>query len=87
MFDRLKKIPQQVGNLQKAREMQKELSQEMIEVSHKGVILRLSADFSVQRIEIDGKNDDRVKEAFNRGVKEIMKSLMKKRDRLSGLGL
>lgn len=81
MFDRLKKL----NEFRKAKD---ELSKEVIEVEHRGVTIRIAADFYLREVKIDGESNDRVKDAFNRASKEIQKIASEKmKGRLGELGL
>lgn len=85
LFDRFKKLYQL---RKKSGEIQKELAAEVLEVSHRGVTLRLRADFHIQDLRVDGKSDERIKGAVNRALKEVQKLAAKKmRPKLSELGL
>lgn len=71
MFDRFKKI----NELRKAKD---ELAKELVEVEHRGIIVRMSADFEVHEIKVDNERNDRLKDAFNRALKEVQKLAAKK---------
>lgn len=59
-----------------------------VAVNHRGVEVTMRGDQRVEAVVIDGEEDPRVKEAFNRAVKESQKKVAKKlRGQLSELGL
>lgn len=81
MFDRIK----QLNELRKAKD---ELAKEVIEVEHRGITVRLAADFSLREIKVDGEVNDRIKEAINRALKEVQKIAAKEmKGKMGSLGI
>lgn len=81
MFDRLK----QLNELRKAKD---ELAREVIEVEHRGITVRMAADFSLRDIKIDGQANDRIKEAMNRALREVQKIAAKEmKGKMGSLGI
>lgn len=66
--------------------MQKALAQEFVTVEKNGVRVRMSGDQKVQKIEIEGEENDRVAEAINEAIKESQKVAAKKIQEIGGLG-
>lgn len=85
MFDKAKKLYQ----LKKeAGALQKTLSEDVLEVSHKGVIVRIRGDMHIQLVKINNEDAPRVTEAVNKAVKETQKLMAKKmRGKLADFGL
>ena len=85
MFDKAKKLYQ----LKKeAGALQKTLSEDVLEVSHKGVVIRIRGDMHIQSIKIDGQDSPKVSDAVNKAVKETQKLMAKKmRGKLADFGL
>lgn len=85
MFDKAKKLYQ----LKKeAGALQKTLSEDVLEVTHKGVVVRIRGDMHIQSVKINNEDTPRVTEAVNEAVKEAQKLMAKKmRGRLSDFGL
>lgn len=81
MFDRIK----QLNELRKAKD---ELSKEMLEVEHKGVTVKVSADLSIKEIKVGDRSEDKIKEAVNRALQEVQKIAAKKmKGKLGDFGL
>ena len=78
----------QIGEIKKMRDqamaIQKELQQEIVEVSKRGVYVKISADQKVWEIKSNGKSDDDIKEAINEAVKKSQEVAAKKLQSMSG---
>jgi nucleoid-associated protein EbfC len=78
----------QLGELKKMREqamqMQRELQQEIVEVSKKGVYVKISADQKIWEIKSNGKSDDDIKEAVNEAIKKSQEVAAKKMQSMMG---
>ncbi len=83
MFDKVK----QLNELRKqSKEIEHELQEDVFEVQHKGVILRIRGDLQLQNLVTSGKSDAIVLEAINKALKEAQKEAAKKmRGRLGNL--
>lgn len=85
IFDKLQKL-NQLRKTSKA--MQKELQDQVLEVTHKGVKVQVRGDFQLKILETNGKQDADILDAVNRALKEVQKQSAKKmRGRLGELGL
>lgn len=84
MFDKLK----QLGELKKMRDqamaIQKELSQEMIEVNKNGVLVVISGDQKIQSLETNDRSDNDIREAVNEAVKKAQEVAARKLSQMSG---
>ncbi|MDP3998632.1 MAG: YbaB/EbfC family nucleoid-associated protein [bacterium] len=78
----------QLGEIKKMRDqamaIQKELSQEMIEVSKNGVRVVISGDQKIQALETNGRSDNDIKEAVNEAVKKAQEVAARKLSQMSG---
>jgi DNA-binding protein YbaB len=74
-----------LGNFQqlmKAREIQKAMEKQVIEVEEEGVKIKLRGDFKVLSVEIDGDRDERLRKALEKALRE---ALMKSTKQLQGI--
>lgn len=85
MLDKVKELNE---FRKKAKQMENELSAEVIEVSYKGVIVKVSANVDIVEIISNDRNDSDITDAVNKAVKEAQKIAAKKmRGQLGDLGL
>lgn len=71
-----------------ADEMKREMENIVVEVEEKGVKIVMQGDQKVVSISVNGEEDPRLKDMFNKAVKESQKKVSKKmQGRLSDLGL
>lgn len=68
----------------KADEMKKVMEGISVEVEHKGIKIVMQGDQKVKRIEVGGEEDTRLRDAFNRAVKESQKKAAKKMQGFAG---
>lgn len=84
MFNPLK----QIGDLKKMRdqamEIQRQLSQELIEVENHGVNITISGDQKIQKLESNGRSDEDVKDAINEAIKKSQEVAARKLSQMSG---
>lgn len=64
--------------------IQKELSQEKVEVEENGVKVVISGDQKIETLEIDGKADWRVLQVINKAIKKSQEIAAKKLTQMSG---
>ncbi len=84
MFDKVKKLNELRKNYQT---LQKELDAEVLEVSHKGVTVRVNGNMEILSLQSNGKDDVTIVQAVNEASKKMKKSLEKKmRGRMGDLG-
>ncbi|MBU1017015.1 YbaB/EbfC family nucleoid-associated protein [Patescibacteria group bacterium] len=76
-------------NLKKqADEMKREMEKIVVEVEEKGVKIVMQGDQKVVSVMVDGEDSPKLKDVFNKAVKESQKKTAKKmQGRLSDLGL
>jgi nucleoid-associated protein EbfC len=78
----------QLGELKKMRDqamqIQKELEKEEITMEKHGVVVVISGDQKLRKIETNGKNDDDIKDAINEAIKESQKVAAKKLASMGG---
>ncbi len=85
MFDKLKQLNE---FRQKAQQMQNDLAKEIIEVSYKGVVIRVSANLELIEFTTTDATDNDIKDAVNRAIKEAQKiASQKMRGQMGDLGL
>lgn len=84
VFDKLK----QLGELKKMRDqaiaVQRQLAAETFELEEKGVRVVVSGDQKIQVLEIDGMQEERVKEVVNKALKKSQEMAAKKLQEMSG---
>jgi DNA-binding protein YbaB len=85
MFDKLK----QLNDLRKkSQEIEKDLSQEVIELTYHGIVVKISANLEIINLETAGKSDSEIMGAINKAIKEAQKiAAQKMRGQLGALGL
>jgi len=78
----------QLGELKKMRDqamaMQRELQSEIVEVSKRGVYVKISGDQKVLEIKSNDKSDDDIREAVNEAVKKSQEVAAKKLQSMTG---
>ncbi len=71
-----------------ADEMKREMEKITVEVEERGVKILMQGDQKVLSVILNGGEDNRLKDAFNKAVKESQRKVAKKmQGRLSDLGL
>ena len=71
-----------------ADEMKREMEKITVEVEERGVKILMQGDQKVLSVILNGEEDNRLKDAFNKAVKESQRKVAKKmQGRLSDLGL
>lgn len=85
MFDQVKKLNEMRKTYKK---LQEELEAEVIDVSHKGVEVRINGNMDIISLNSNGKDDQTIVTALNEASKQMKKGLEKKmRGRMGELGL
>jgi nucleoid-associated protein EbfC len=78
----------QLGELKKMRdqamEMQRELQAEIVEVSKRGVYVKISGDQKIIDLKTNDKSDDDIREAVNEAVKKSQEVAAKKMQSMMG---
>ncbi|MGH7204094.1 MAG: YbaB/EbfC family nucleoid-associated protein [Candidatus Levyibacteriota bacterium] len=78
----------QLGELKKMRDqamaMQRELQSEIVEVSKRGVYVKISGDQKIIEIKSNEKSDDDIREAVNEAVKKSQEVAAKKLQSMTG---
>ena len=78
----------QLGELKKMRDqamqMQRELQSEIVEVSKKGVYVKISGDQKIIELKSNDKSDDDIREAINEAVKKSQEVAAKKMQSMMG---
>lgn len=78
----------QIGEIKKMREqamaMQRQLQQEIVEVSKRGVYVKISGDQKIVEIKSNDKSDDDIKEAINEAIKKSQEVAAKKLSQMTG---
>lgn len=75
MFDKAKKL---YDLKRQADSVKKQMEEIFVEVEERGVVIKMRGDNRVETLTIDGAEDKRLKEAFNRALKETQKKVAKK---------
>lgn len=85
MFDKMKDL----YNLKKqADAMKKEMEQIFVEYEDKGVKIVVRGDNHIEKFEVNGEEDKRLKDVVNDALKEVQKKVAKKmKGQLSDLGI
>ena len=78
----------QLGELKKMRDqamaMQRELQSEIVEVSKRGVYVKISGDQKIIELKANSKSDDDIREAVNEAVKKSQEVAAKKMQGMMG---
>lgn len=78
----------QIGELKKMRDqamaIQRQLQAEIVEISKRGVYVKISGDQKIIEIKSNGKSDDDIKEAVNEAVKKSQEIAAKKLSSMTG---
>jgi len=78
----------QLGELKKMRDqamtMQRELQSEIVEVSKRGVYVKISGDQKLLELKSNGKSDEDIREAVNEAVKKSQEIAAKKMQSMMG---
>ncbi|MGH7246011.1 MAG: YbaB/EbfC family nucleoid-associated protein [Candidatus Levyibacteriota bacterium] len=78
----------QLGELKKMRDqamaIQKELQKEQVEVEKHGIKILISGDQKIISIEVNGRNDDDVKDAINEAIKKSQEVAARKLAQMGG---
>ncbi len=68
--------------------MKKGMEKIFVEYEDKGVKLLVRGDQHIEKVEINGEEDKRLKDVFNEALKEVQKKVAKKmKGQLSDLGI
>lgn len=85
MFGKIKKLYELK---KKADSMKKEMEAIHLTVEERGIQVKIRGDQHIEEVTVDGKRDDRLKDAVNRAVKESQKKVAKKmQGNLGDLGI
>src|SRR5579859_5252196 len=78
----------QIGEIKKMRDqamaIQRQLQQEIVEVSKRGVYIKISGDQKVLEIKSNDKSDDDIREAVNEAIKKSQEVAAKKLQSMTG---
>lgn len=78
----------QLGELKKMRDqamaIQKELQKEVLDIEKNGVLVVITGDQKIQKIESNGRSDDDIKDAVNEAVKKSQEVAAKKLQQMGG---
>jgi DNA-binding protein YbaB len=78
----------QLGDLKRMRDqamqMQRELQSEIVEVSKRGVYIKISGDQKIIELKSNDKSDDDIREAVNEAVKKSQEIAAKKLQSMTG---
>jgi len=84
MFDKFR----QLGELKKMRDqamqIQKALSQERVEVDEDGIKIVMTGDQKVESVEIDGQENDRLRDVLNKAIKRSQEIAARKLQEMGG---
>jgi len=84
MFDKLK----QLGELKKMRDqamsVQRQLAAESITLDESGVKITITGDQKIQMLEIDGMQEERIKDVINKALKKSQEIAAKKLQEMGG---
>lgn len=85
MFEHVK----QINELRKkAKDIESQLASEVLEITHKGVVITVSANQDVLTLDSHGASDDVILSAVNESLKESKKAMAKRmRGQIGDLGL
>jgi DNA-binding protein YbaB len=84
VFDKLKQLAELKKIRDQAMNLQRQLAAETFTLEEKGVRVVLSGDQKIQLLEIDGVQEERIKEILNKALKKSQEMAAKKLQSLSG---
>lgn len=88
MFEQFGKAKELFKLKKQADVMKKQMEQITVEVEERGVKIVMQGDQKIREIWVDGADEPRLREAFNKAVKESQKKVAKKmQGQLGDLGL
>ncbi len=78
----------QIGEIKKMRDqamaIQKELQKEILDIEKNGVLVVISGDQKIQKIESNGRSDEDIRDAVNEAVKKSQEVAAKKLQQMGG---
>lgn len=84
MFDKLKQLAELKKMRDQAMALQRQLAAETFEMEEKGVRVTISGDQKIQALEIDGVQEERIKETLNKALKKSQEMAAKKMQSMGG---
>jgi len=84
MFDKLKQLAELKRMRDQAMTLQRQLAAETYSLEEKGVKVTVSGDQKIQTLEIDGVQEERIKEVLNKALKKAQEMAAKKMQEMSG---
>lgn len=79
---------QQIADLKKMRDqalaIQRQLQQEITKIEKHGVVVEISGDQKIQKLETNGKNDNDIQDAINEAIKKSQEQAAKKLAQMGG---
>ncbi len=84
MFDKLKQLAELKKIRDQAMNLQRQLAAETFTLEEKGVRVVLSGDQKIQVLEVDGVQEERIKETLNKALKKSQEMAAKKLQQMGG---
>jgi len=74
----------QLSKLMKLRSQKKKIAQQRIRLEEDGVVVVISGDFKIKKLIVDGREDKRLLDALNKGMRKAQKAVAKENEALLG---
>lgn len=74
----------QMAKLMKLRGQQKKIARQEIHFEEDGVEMVISGDFKIKKLVVDGREEKRLLESINKGMRKAQKAIAKKNKALLG---
>jgi len=84
VFDKLKQLAELKKIRDQAMNLQRQLAAETFTLEEKGVRVVLSGDQKIQVLEVDGVQEERIKETLNKALKKSQEMAAKKLQQMGG---
>ncbi len=84
MLDKFQQLKELKKMRDQAMQMQKALSQEKIEIEENNIKIIMTGDQKLEKIEINGQEDNKLKDVLNKAIKKSQEVAARKLQEMSG---
>lgn len=85
MFDKLKQLGDLAKMRQQAQQIKKQLESVRLTVQHKNVVVEITGDQKIQRLDVDGIPRDDIKNAVNDAIAQVQQEAAKHMQSMMGM--
>lgn len=85
MFDKLKQLGDLAKMRQQAQQIKKQLESVRLTVQHKNVVVEITGDQKIQRLDVDGVPRDDIKNAVNDAIHQVQQEAAKHMQSMMGM--